>query len=55
MKRGGIFLVFILVAVGFLIFGLDSNNLSFGENRNEYLLILAVILIGGVYFFRRNK
>lgn len=55
MRGGRIFIIFILVAVAFVVYGLDFDNFSFEENRNELLLILAVIFVGGVYFLRRNR
>jgi|GEM_PF-3166361 len=55
MKRGRIFIVFILVAIAFVVMELDFDNLSYGENSTEYLLILAVAFIGGVYLLRRNR
>lgn len=55
MRGGRILIPFILIAVAFVVFGLDFENFSFEENRNELLLVLAVIFIGGVYFLRRNR
>lgn len=55
MRRGNIFIVFILLAIVFVVMELDFDNLSYQENSTEYLLILAVVLIGGVYLLRRNR
>lgn len=55
MRGGRIFILFIVVAVVFIVFSLDFDNFSFEENRNNFLLILAVIFVGGVYFLRRNR
>ncbi len=55
MKRGNIFIIFILIAIAFVVMELDFDNLSFEENSTEYLLMLAVALIGGVYLLRRNQ
>lgn len=55
MRSGNIFIIFILVAVVLVVTGLDFDNLSYEENSTEYLLIIAVLLIGGVYLLRRNR
>lgn len=55
MKRGSIFIVFILVAIAFVVMELDLDNLSYSENSMEYLLIIAVAFIGGIYLLRRNR
>ena len=55
MKRGNIFIIFILIAIAFVVMELDFDNLSYEENSTEYLLMLAIALIGGVYLLRRNQ
>lgn len=53
--KGNYFIFFVIVAAAFVITGLDFENLSYSENRNEYLLLLMVLLVGLIYIFRRNK
>lgn len=55
MGRGKFFIIFVAIAVILLFTEVDFDNLSYEENQTEYLLVLAVLLIGSVYLFRRNR
>ncbi|HZW76948.1 MAG TPA: hypothetical protein VFF21_01435 [Flavobacteriaceae bacterium] len=53
--KGNYFIFFVVVAVAFVITGLNFENLGYDENKNEYLLLLMVLMVGLIYIFRRNK